>query len=480
MNKLLLVSLGFFILGQTACSPTPMGGGETGTGYTPGLVAKGRITGFGSVFVNGIEYDTSATSFSTDGLSASEADMALGMIVSVQGSIDSNGLTGSASSISFADELQGVLSANGLSSGEGSLTIQGQTVMVDGATIYANKTGNASYDVIDALAAGNVIEVSGFNNGQGTVYASRVELKAETLQDGDEISIKGVVSTVNTSMKTFSLGSQLVDYSGALQDLSEAELVAGDGSLYIEVKATADSSTLLATSVKKVGDGEFAIKLAEGSEFELEGVITAISNPGIAINGQTVIMPADFFLTAAALEDKIEVSGVYNADGVLVVDSYASREEGEIRMLAHLENIYVNNRSLVMLGRSMSVDNAVVMEDDKSDPTSGPLRYFGLADLVAESDTYAGDWLELRVRDDKGVYVVTKLKRLDDPVTATVEVKGPVIVDGSNTVTSVAGVSVDCTANTNCTGVYTGGEIIEASGTYTFPVLTVGVEDKLN
>ncbi|MDH4275950.1 MAG: hypothetical protein OEW08_13015, partial [Gammaproteobacteria bacterium] len=51
--------IGVLTAAIAACG-VPMGGGESGTGMTP-KTTVGKITGFGSVFVNGVEYFTTNT-----------------------------------------------------------------------------------------------------------------------------------------------------------------------------------------------------------------------------------------------------------------------------------------------------------------------------------------------------------------------------------------------------------------------------------
>ena len=52
------------------------------------ITSTGTITGFGSVFVNGIEFETGSSSFDVDdNPSSSEDDLAIGMVVTVVGGV---------------------------------------------------------------------------------------------------------------------------------------------------------------------------------------------------------------------------------------------------------------------------------------------------------------------------------------------------------------------------------------------------------
>ncbi len=70
----------------------------------------GQITGFGSIYVNGIEFDTVGASYEVDDAMASDDDaLAVGMVVKVEGSVSADGLTGTAFSVSYDDDIEGVV-----------------------------------------------------------------------------------------------------------------------------------------------------------------------------------------------------------------------------------------------------------------------------------------------------------------------------------------------------------------------------------
>ena len=97
-SRIYRVAAGLMILGAlTSCgneNQSTAGGGVGGTG-----ISVGTITGFGSVFVNGVEFDTSGASITVDGTPASESDLGIGMVVAVEGAFNENGLTGKADRI---------------------------------------------------------------------------------------------------------------------------------------------------------------------------------------------------------------------------------------------------------------------------------------------------------------------------------------------------------------------------------------------
>ena len=89
----------------SACGSSS-GGGIGGTG-----IVIGTIDGFGSVVVNGIEFEASVAEIVIDDTPATEGDLREGMVVTVEGEIADDELTGVADRISTETVLAGALDA---------------------------------------------------------------------------------------------------------------------------------------------------------------------------------------------------------------------------------------------------------------------------------------------------------------------------------------------------------------------------------
>lgn len=82
----LFAALTLFVV-LASCSPGPQaGGGIGGTGRLTS-VASGPITGFGSVFVSGTEYETTDTSMMVDGQPGGQHNLKQGMLVRVTATV---------------------------------------------------------------------------------------------------------------------------------------------------------------------------------------------------------------------------------------------------------------------------------------------------------------------------------------------------------------------------------------------------------
>ena len=85
------------------------GGGQSGSGR-----AFGEITAFGSIFVNGIEYSTTTATITINGVVQPVGDQSalkVGMAVLVDGTVNPDGLTGTATTVDFLGDLEGTIDA---------------------------------------------------------------------------------------------------------------------------------------------------------------------------------------------------------------------------------------------------------------------------------------------------------------------------------------------------------------------------------
>ena len=459
------------ILALGACA----GGGETGTGLddggttTPADITAGTITGFGSVFVNGIEFETANSTFSLDGISGDENSLAIGMVITVEGPVNADGLTGTAEHIEFKDELEGVVLANDVNNG-GTLNIMGQTVVVDTQTTFESSvTGIGS---IDLIQPGNIVEVSGYSSGSGTIYATRVEVKQDALQQDGEMELKGIVADLTDT--TFTIGALTIDYSMAqLENLPDGQLSNG---LYVEVKSsqTITANTLIASTIKMEDGGEKIIKGEEGADGELEGIVTGIeSSQEFFLNGQPILITDETKFengTAAtiAVGVKLEAEGTFNANGKLVAVSIKFRAVGDIQMEGFVDSVDLNNKTLTVFGQAITINSLTSLEDERD---MNPVRYFNLEKISAT------DFVQIHAyHDTNGNLIATKLVR-NDAEGDTVLLKGS--VDEVNaTQIVIAGVTVDISALSSLSVKV--GDALEVTGTFSNGILTADKAEASN
>jgi hypothetical protein len=165
------------------------------------LVVSGPITGFGSVLVNGLTLSTNGTEVLIDGKLASEADLRVGQIIRAIVRRDATGTR--ALLIEHEENLVGPVEA--IDSANGTVTVLGQTVLIDSAT---------RFDIPQALGIADLqiterIVVSGFPISAGELRATYIRRAGPT----ELFQITASISGLDIPGLIFGLGNLLIDYS---------------------------------------------------------------------------------------------------------------------------------------------------------------------------------------------------------------------------------------------------------------------------
>ena len=301
--------LGLSILLASGCG----GGGSSETsssGASPSgasAVSRGIITGFGSVYVNGVRYHTDGTKFTVDDDKGDESDLKVGMIVTVKGSLQGGG-EGRADSIVYDNELKGPVSLiDATDPTRKILTILGQAVLVTADTTIDDDNGLT----FASIAVSDVLEVSGYVTETGFT-ATHIEKQ----DNASKIEIKGHID--NLDLDSFTIGGFDVSYDGTTK-LDDIKTLADD--MFVEVKGQLDGAgtTLIASEIEGEDEG-----FEDMDEAEIKGVISAykVADDTFMLQGQKVdASGADLEPASLVLADgvTVEVEG-YVSDGVLIAD----------------------------------------------------------------------------------------------------------------------------------------------------------------
>jgi hypothetical protein len=345
MNTLLAKSTLAAAIALTIVACAPEGGSLAGIGGS-GYVSSGSVSGFGSVFVNGVEFETGSATYDIDGESGSlgDRDLAIGMVVRVSGTINDDGISGTASHISFDDELQGPVSAP---AGEtniiydvdgvtGTFTVLGVKVVIDSSSTSFDVDGDLTVTTFDfnTIAIDNNVEISGFFDMDGTLLATRIELKDITFDPDSIVEVEGVIS--NLSGTTFDLGTLLmVNASAATFDDLPDGLV--DNQL-VEVKGTYDTGSNTITATKVEGEDNSP---EDTDEIEIEGIITNYDAVNLTFNiGEIVVDISNLTLDSAIVlsnDIRIEVEGAV-VNGILIATEL-ELEGGDIKVHAMVSSV---------------------------------------------------------------------------------------------------------------------------------------------
>jgi hypothetical protein len=282
-------------------------GGIQGSGFTRRAVVVGQITRFGSMVVNGAEYDTSAASVQIDGEPATESGLRLGQVVTVRAKVNERGTAGAATEISFSSDVLGAVAQVDVAGG--TLVVLGQKILVPGDTLFDERIPGGD---ISGLEPGVRIQVSGFPNAAGELVATRIDLAP----DGSSNSrLKGVVQALDATAGTFRINELTVNYG----DAPIPATLANGNTAFVSGSVLDGQSLLHATDVEVIsGLGGTA-----GERGVVAGLITVFdSSSDFTLAAQRILTDdrTHFVLHGQTLGPSlpVEVKGVFNADGVLV------------------------------------------------------------------------------------------------------------------------------------------------------------------
>lgn len=352
------------LLAAAAAFVSACGGGGDGadlsSSATEGATsyASGPISGFGSVIVNGVRYDdSSATVLDDDDGGRSRDALRLGMMVEIDGAqMDHAAAQGKALRIRFGSEIVGPVGSVDVAAG--TLVVLGQTVRTTATTVFDDSLAGG----LAALTAGTVVEVHAlFDAANGSYIATRIE-------DEDNTSfykLRGVITNLDTSAKTFTIGSEVINYAG----LTVAELpnaLANGQRVRVRLQTSQVAGQWVAVALRPG-----VRKLEDRDDAHLRGTITAWNSAtDFAVNGLPVDASSASFPDGSAgvvLGAQVEVEGKV-VNGVLVaskveLDARHAEERHGFELHGAISALDTATRSFTLRGVRVSYDAATTFRD---------------------------------------------------------------------------------------------------------------------
>ncbi|MDB6088673.1 MAG: hypothetical protein JWN85_1457 [Gammaproteobacteria bacterium] len=402
--------------------------GIQGSGRKVLAVTLGRITGFGSIFVNGIEYATSGAQIRMDDQPAFESQLQVGQIVTVNGNMDIGSLAGTATDVAFSGDVQGPIAQSDAASR--TLLVLGQTVRVSDETIFGADIQPAA---IESLQAGMVVEVSAFATAAGDLMASRIDLKP--VSAGQQV--KGRVQSLDPAARTFRINALTIDYS----DISPAGSFA-DG-ITAAVQGSLSSSGMFHATRVQVSSGAGGTANEKG---QIEGLITTFhSESDFELGDQRVVADAatHFVLHGQVLgpDTAVTVRGTFDGAGLLVARKVESKPGSSQMARGLVDSVSLSSGTLNILGIKVTLSGATSVEDKSAQR----LRPFGLRDVRA------GDYLEVHgIPGASGSGLVATLIEREQPDSSS-ELQG-VALNVADSSFTLLGVTVLTNAQTRFVG----------------------------
>ena len=351
-------------IGATALLVACGGGGDAtpAAGATPPVASsytQGAITGFGSVFVAGVRFDDSAATFDDDeGNSRSRSELKLGMMVEVDaGAVDRSAASALALRIRLGNEIVGPVGTKDVAAS--TVQVLGQTVLVTTSTVFDETLAGG----LSALTTGTVVEVYGIlDPTTGRVVATRIEAEA----GATAYKLRGQISNLNTTLKTFTINGQLISYAslpgvGVPPGLTNGQIVR------VRLQTTQVAGAWVATALR----GGLRVPDVAHREAHVEGVISTFTSTGnFEVNGLKVDASGATFPDGTAgivLGARVEVEGVVTA-GVLVASKVEIAErrtpaERPLELRGELGNINTTDKTFALRGVTVWYGGAVEYRD---------------------------------------------------------------------------------------------------------------------
>ncbi len=410
---LLLVTVWLVGCGDDVFLSTPIGGdGE------PSAVSRGRVTGVGSIEVNGVTFNTEQAELQFEEITrTAPADLVPGMVVTVRGEVSE--AAGTAEVVIFEDDVQGIVSSDPF---QGAFTVLGQLVVADERTVFVG----AEPAGIEGLAGGNVVEVSGFREADGTLRATFIAKQTDLASPGSVLEVTGPINVIDSN--SFFMGSLTV--IADTRTLVDGDVVEVEGfpnnlvgNIFTAQGITrldpglgvqqADSASIEGIVTSVLSDAEFLVgtqpvRLALGAaQFDGGGTADIVADTWLRLHGGLT----DSVLVASRVEflDPIVIEGDVDSDGADQVTF-----------------------------RGLDIPVTIVDNQTRFDAT-------GIFSSVFDrfSDILNGDHLRVRGRLANGGIVASRVSLLD-PLVQDVRLQGPATV--APPLVAILGVSIDTTA----------------------------------
>ena len=386
--------------GSNSSGTSTTGSSSTGTS-TSTAVSSGTISAFGSVFVNGHEFDTRSARIIDDDTGVASTDMQLlevGMSVDVKNALSSTAQKPVADEIHVHPLVRGIVDAS--DTGAGTLLVLGQSVQLTAATNFSDHraclTATTSpctavagqSDLVAATGsgssavAGSYVTVYGYlystsaTSGTADIVATLVSVNdaPSSTTSGVNYKVEGLVNAVGTNNVT--IGGLLVDlsnascFAGASKATCASAFSVGQVVSAFSSAAPSLPATTLAASVARQRT-KLAVETT-GADIEVEGKVSSVTTSPAALVIRGVAIDASAVTgNLPAVGDAVRVVGTVASGGtsvtatsITVLQVAASATyglEGNVESVA--AGTSADSFVITLLGQSVTVNAATRLAD---------------------------------------------------------------------------------------------------------------------
>ena len=341
-------------------------------------VSEGIISNFGSVFVNGVRFDTADAMISTDDFDdTTEDELDIGMVVTVTGRSSADGSNAQASEIQFRATAEGPIER--ISLADEVVQVLGQVFRLDELTQFPTRS-------FEQLIVGETVEISALQNQVGDFIATRIELEDDAEAD---FRLRGVISNLNEQQQSFEVNGLTVDFSNA--DVDGILMNGGEVSVTAETAIVAQQFN--ATEVEALGDEDNDI----GRQQAIDGIISeVVSSTQIRVDDYTINIDesTEFEIGSSAnllVNVRVRVFGFMTDEDILTAQSIRIDLDSDITLTGRLESIDSDDNSVEVLGNEYELDEHSILQDlSEASVRQVTLDQLSVGDLV-EISAFEGD-----------------------------------------------------------------------------------------
>lgn len=431
------------------------------------MAAAGPITGFGTVHLNGLVFETTGATIMIDGSAGTQDDLRAGEFIQVKGHHDAAQNQDLADQIDFRGNVIGPVDA--IDTTAQTLVVLGQTVHVTEDTSFDDDISPAS---LAGIAAGAVVEVSGMVSMDGSIQATRIEGKPAAAH----LQVIGTAAATDSTAKTLMINALVVDFSTATL-VGFTGSAPHDGDVVEATGTTLSSAGVLLATRLELRAGKVVAPPDINSQVDVQGLISRFASAtDFDVAGLKVSTSGSTIFTGGSAADlglntSVEVTGVVDSAGTIEATNVQIRRPVDARLTGPVDSVDAAHGKVVVLGIQISVDLLTRYEDHGS----GGVNTFNLAFV------HAGDWLEVRgaATSTSGTSLeATRIDRVQRQ--SQVQLMG-VVASASQPFFKVLGTSVATDSSTsfnhglNATSFFASGPVgqtVSITGTWDGSVLT--------
>jgi hypothetical protein len=356
------------------------GGGATvntlPTPVTLAQSAQGTVTGFGSVYVDGVKIEDATAAVTQENWDGTLSNVALKLGHHVQVTHDGKGM---ASSVNVNAAVIGAVNVVDLTAN--TLTVAGQLVKVNAdstsvlpVTIYGGTNASGKdYTALADVAANDLVQVHGnaVYNSTTKVYelqATRIEAQAL----GTAPLVMGTVVALDATAKTFKINGLLVNYGSAMV-VPAAAVLANDQPVVVwgkngslsNVSATPTLTAARVRLTRAAPTGTAAVGLtqlsglvskydATAKTLEIQGVVVNVASATVTPKGNSL-----------ANSNYVDIKGSLGTDGVVIATDVGIRQQNTLTDTVRINlggviSSFVDSSSYIVRGVPVDASKATL------------------------------------------------------------------------------------------------------------------------